>query len=64
MVEITGYVTVRIKATVTEEALANRELGHEVVQELDYNITSNTEGVEIVETEIVDYEINDFDDEE
>ena len=62
--EITGYVTVRIKATVTEEALANRELGHEVVQVLDYNFKSNTEGVEFVETEIVEYEINDFDDAE
>lgn len=62
--EITGCVTVRIKATVTEEALANRELGHEVVQELDYNFKSNTEGVEFVETEIVEYEINDFDDAE
>jgi len=62
--EITGYIRIRVKATVTEEALANRELGHEVVQELDYNFKSNTEGVEFVETEIVEYEINDFDDAE
>ena len=60
---ITGYVRVRIKASVTDKALENPELGHEVIQELDYNFESKTEGVEFVETEIVDYEINDFEEE-
>lgn len=39
----------------SDEALADPELGHEVIQELDYTFTSQTDGVEIVDTEILEY---------
>lgn len=53
--KIIGTLTVRIEMEATEEALADRECGHNVIQELDYNFESHTEGVKITDTEIIEY---------
>lgn len=50
------YVVVTTRLIVEmEEGI---EMG-EVIQEMDYNFTSQTEGVDIVDTEIRDYNIED-----
>lgn len=55
MAKIIGTITVRVVMEASDEALADPELGHEVIQELDYTFTSQTDGVEIVDTEILEY---------
>ena len=48
------YVDVTIRLTINAQEGIDI---HEVISEMDYTFTSNTEGVEIVDTDIEDYEI-------
>jgi hypothetical protein len=50
----------KVYVTVTTRLIINADRGvyiDDVIAEMDYNFTSNTEGAEIVDTEIVDAEI-------
>lgn len=50
------YVEIKVKAIINiEEGI---ELD-EVISEMDYNLTSQTEGAEIIDTQILEHEIMD-----
>lgn len=61
MATVKGYIKIFVKFEVSEEALASPEIMHDVVQELDYDITPNTEGVELIDSEITDYVLDEED---
>lgn len=52
----------RVHVNVTVRLILDMEEGKEVsetIQEMDYNFQSNTKGVEILDTEIVEHEVKD-----
>lgn len=57
---ITGYLLIKVKLKVADDVTADLDdvVKQEFVQELDYNITSKTKGVEVLNTEIDDATIH------
>lgn len=51
-------VTVEVKIKVTLNMDEGIEVS-EVINELDYNLTSNTDGADVEDTEILDHEVTD-----
>jgi hypothetical protein len=55
--QIKGHLKIKITIEVPESLANKPDIGHQIVDELDYNFLPNTEGVVVTDTEITDWDL-------